>query len=81
MNQLENLIREFRSLESADILYQILQFFIWTIFILFLAWLVQKLISKTIAENMTRYRVKKAVRLFSYFLVLLLAIVSFTGKL
>ena len=81
MDKIDNLIREFRNFESADILLQVIQFIIWTIFILFFAWLLQKLLGRIVNENLTRYRVKKSIRIGSYFLILLLAIVSFTGKL
>ncbi|MBK8501669.1 MAG: mechanosensitive ion channel [Saprospiraceae bacterium] len=74
-------MNELRNLDSAGVLLPFVQFIIWTLFILFLTWLLQKLISRTITENMIRYRTKKAVRLFSYFLIIILAIVSFTGKL
>lgn len=81
MEEFNNLITEIRNLESAGVLLQLIQFIIWALFILILAWLLQKVISRTITENMIRYRTKKAVRLFSYFLIIVLAIVSFTGKL
>lgn len=81
MNQIEQLIQQFQSRESSALLLHFLQFFVWVVFVLLLVWAVRKGISKTIHDNSTRYRANKVVRFVGYFLVILLAIISFTGKM
>ncbi|MDX1683992.1 MAG: mechanosensitive ion channel [Saprospiraceae bacterium] len=80
MAELDQLIRAFKGLESSDVLIQLAQFLIWTFFILFITWLIRKGINRTIEDNMTRYRARKVTRLTGYALILVLAVVSFTGK-
>lgn len=80
MNEIDQLLKEFKSLESSDLLIQLAQFLIWTFFIIFLTWLVRHGINRTIEDNTMRYRAKKVARLTSYALVILLAIITFTGK-
>ena len=80
MNELEKLIREFKSLESSELLIQFAQFLLWTFFILFLTWLIRSGLNKTVEDNTMRYRAKKVARLSSYVLIILLAIITFTGK-
>ena len=80
MNEIDQLIREFKSWESSDLLIQLAQFLVWTLFIIFLTWLVRHGINRTIEDNTMRYRAKKVARLTSYALIILLAIITFTGK-
>lgn len=80
MKELDQLIEEFNSWGSSEILIQLVQFLIWTFFILFLTWLIRKGINQTVEDNTIRYRAKKFSRLASYALILLLAIITFTGK-
>ena len=80
MTELNRLIQEFKSWGASDLLIQFSQFLIWTIFILFLTWLIRNGINKTIEDNSMRYRAKKVTRLAGITLIILLAIISFTGK-
>ncbi|MCW5520563.1 mechanosensitive ion channel [Aureitalea sp. L0-47] len=80
MKEFERILLEFKSLESSDLLIQLAQFLLWTFFIIFVTWLVRKAITRTVADNTMRYRARKVVRLFSYTLVVLLAIITFTGN-
>jgi small-conductance mechanosensitive channel len=80
MLQLENWIKEFNQMESSGLLLQFALFVFLAILILVFSWLVRKTIIKTVSDNKMRYRIKKIVRIFSYALILLLAIISFIGK-
>jgi small-conductance mechanosensitive channel len=80
MKEFDRFIQQFKSLESSDLLLQIAQFLLWTFFIIFVTWLVRKAITRTVADNAMRYRARKVARLFSYTLVVMLAIITFTGK-
>lgn len=81
MNEVNRLIQEFKGWEASDLLLQFTQFTIWMMFILLVTWLVRKGINRTVEENTTRYRAKKVTRLAGYLLIILLAIITFTGKL
>lgn len=48
--------------------------------ILLLAWLARKAINRGVTDNAMRYRAKKITRFTSYALIILLAIITFTGK-
>lgn len=80
MEQFDKFIQDFNNLDSSELLTHLLQFLLWTIFILFVAWLIRKGINRNIEDNASRYRARKVTRLFSYVLIALVAIVSFTGK-
>lgn len=80
MKELDQFIRDFQSLESSDLLLQLAQFLVWTLFIIFITWLIRKGITRTVTDNTMRYRARKAVRLLSYTLIILLAVITFTGK-
>lgn len=80
MKEIENILKEFKSLETSELLVQAAQFILWTLFIIFIAWLVRKAINSTIEDNTIRYRAKKIARLVSYALIFLLALITFTGK-
>ncbi len=80
MTDLDSLIQNFKSWLSSELLLQVAQFLLLTATILFLAWLTRKGINRTISDNFIRYRLKKVVRLTSFLLIALLAIVTFTGK-
>lgn len=80
MKEIDKLLQDFKNWGSSDLLVLLAQFLLWIIFILFLTWLIRKAINKTIADNTMRYHAKKVVRLASYAFIVLLAIVTFTGK-
>ncbi|MEZ4961254.1 MAG: mechanosensitive ion channel [Saprospiraceae bacterium] len=60
---------------------QILYFIIWCAFILFLLWLANKAANRYIEDAASRYRTRKVVRFTGYVLIVLLAIVTFTGNI
>lgn len=80
MENLNEFIQSFKFEESNALLLIILQFALWTCLILFVSWILRKSINKKVTDNATRYRVKKIISLVSYALIILLTIVSFTGK-
>lgn len=80
MLEFENWLKEFRALEASGIVTQVGLFLVFAILILVFAWLINKTLGKTVSDNKLRYRVKKIVRVFAYILIVLLAIISFTGK-
>jgi len=80
MDELNNMIQNFKNWESSDLIIKFSQFIIWLLVILLISWLVRKSITKNISDNSTRYRVKKLVRIGSYVLVILLIIILFTGS-
>lgn len=80
MTEIDRLINELKSWESSDLLLQLAYFLVWTIFILLATWLIRKGINRTIEDNAVRYRAKKVARLTSYVFIILLAIITFTGK-
>ncbi len=57
-----------------------LYFITWCAFILLLVWLVHKAINRTIKDSTMRYHARKVARYSSYGLILLLAVITFTGK-
>lgn len=80
MKEFERFIQALQGLDSNELLVQLAQFTVWVLFILLMTWLVRKGINRALDDNTTRYRAKKVVRLVSYALILLLALVTFTGK-
>lgn len=80
MTEIDNLIKAFNDLEFSGLLIQMLLFLVWAILILFLTWIIRKGINKTISDNTMRYRAKKVIQLLGYAFIILLAIISFTGK-
>ncbi|MCA0131606.1 mechanosensitive ion channel family protein [Winogradskyella alexanderae] len=80
MIQLEEFVKGFEQLESKGLLLQFVQFLLWVFFIVLVTWLIRKGINRTIEDNTMRYRAKKATRFISYILIILLAIITFTGK-
>ena len=80
MNEIEKLIQEFKSLESSVLILQFAQFIIWAVIILFLGWLARRTIVKSIEDNAMRYRAKKIARFATYVLIILLAIITFSGN-
>lgn len=81
MNEWSTRIQEFNSWESSGLVLMIGQFVLWVVFILVVTWLLRKAINRTVEDNKTRYRAKKVTRFVSYLLIILLAIITFTGKL
>lgn len=80
MENLNEFIQSFKFEESNALLLVLLHFALWTCLILFVSWILRKSINKKVTDNATRYRVKKIISLVSYALIILLTIVSFTGK-
>lgn len=80
MENLNKFIQSFKFDESNALLLVLLHFALWTCLILFVSWILRKSINKKVTDNATRYRVKKIISLVSYALIILLTIVSFTGK-
>lgn len=80
MKELEQMIKEFNDLQSSGFFIQLAQFVLWTLFIILIGWLIRKAINRTIESNSARYRTKKTIRLVSYSLIGLLAVITFTGK-
>lgn len=81
MGEIDQLLKEFSGLELSGLLVQAFQFGIWALLILLLSWLARKGINSTIHDNAMRYRARKVVRLASFSLIVLLAVISFTGKI
>ena len=78
-----NLNEFFLQLQNAQggaILLQLLYFITWCSFILLLVWLTHKAINRTIKDSTMRYHARKVARYSSYGLILLLAVITFTGK-
>jgi small-conductance mechanosensitive channel len=80
MEQLNEFIQSFKVSEQNAFLLVVLQFVLWACLILFFSWIIKKSITKKITDNPTRYRIKKIISLVSYALILLLIVISFTGK-
>jgi len=81
MNELDKFIENFKSWESSNLIVELVQFFLWMTFILFISWLIRKSIEGRIKDNSARYRLKKIIRLASYILIILLLIITFTGEI
>jgi len=80
MNQPDEFLQAFNSWASKTLLLQLVQFLAWTLFILLVGWLIRKGINRSVEGNAVRYRAKKITRIVGYVLILLLALVTFTGK-
>lgn len=80
MENLNAFIESFNIEASNSFLFAFMHFVLWAGIILVISWLLRKHFNKKIKDNTTRYRVKKIIRLISYVLILLLTIISFTGK-
>lgn len=81
LDQLNNVLAEFKQMEASDLLLQLGGFIIWTIVILVISGLINRYVNKSVKSNSARYRTKKIVRLISYILIALLALFSFTGNM
>lgn len=80
MKELDQFIQEFRKMEISDLIMEITKFMIWALFILFITWFIRKAINRSVSNSMMRYRAKKVSRIFGYVLIILLAVITFTGK-
>ena len=80
MSSFDQLMSFFREPESSVFITQVLQFLVWALAILLITWLARKGINRTVTDNTIRYRAGKVVRFFGYVLIVLLGIISFTGK-
>jgi small-conductance mechanosensitive channel len=80
MDQISEIAKQLKGLDSGNLLAEIVQFAVWILFIILITWLLRKAINRAVKDNSMRYRAKKAVRLLAYVLVLLLAIITFTGN-
>lgn len=81
MLEFDQLLKEFRNLESSGLIMAFGQFLLWMCFLLLLSWLARKAANRAIRDNSTKYRVKKVIRFASYGGILILAVLSFTGKM
>lgn len=81
LDQLNNILAEFKKMEASDLLLQLGAFVFWVIVILVISGLITRYISKNVTDNSARYRTKKIIRLVSYVLISLLALFSFTGNM
>lgn len=81
MKEISNWLEQMRSLPYGDLLLQLAQFILWVVLILFFSWLVNRAINRSVKDNSVRYKSKKVSRFISYVLIVLLAIISFTGKI
>ena len=75
-----SIYQRFKDIDLNTLFDQLIQFGIWFVFILVLTWLIQKAVNRSITGMAARYRTKKAIRFISYILIVILAIVTFTGK-
>jgi len=80
MDQISEIAKQLKGLDNGNLLAEIIQFVVWILFIILITWLVRKAINRTVKDNSMRYRAKKAVKLLAYVLVILLAIITFTGN-
>lgn len=80
MDELNNIIRDFKSWESSDLIIKFSQFIFWLIIILLISWTIRNSINKKISDNTNRYRIKKLVRIGSYILIIFLILITFTGS-
>lgn len=78
---MEELLQQFNEWLASRAATTITQFVLWSAFILLIAWFLRTVVTRSISDNTNRYRAKKAIRLASYFLILLLAMATFTGRL
>lgn len=78
---MEELLQQFNEWLASRAATTITQFVLWSVFILLIAWFLRTVVTRTISDNTNRYRAKKAIRLAGYFLILLLAVATFTGRL
>lgn len=76
----ENLSEQLTSLLTNGFIKQFIQFLIWVILILALSWFLKKRITTHISDNSSRYHARKIVTVTSYVLIVILAIISFAGK-
>lgn len=81
LDQLNNILAEFKQMEASDLLLQLGAFVFWVIVILVISGLITRYINKNVESNSARYRTKKIIRLVSYVLISLLALFSFTGNM
>ena len=80
MEKLNEFIQSFKMEESGALLFVLLQFAFWIGLIILTSWLIRKRVNKKVIDNTTRYRAKKIISLISYALIILLTVISFTGK-
>lgn len=78
---MEELLQRFNEWLASRAATTITQFVLWSVFILLITWFLRTVVTRTISDNTNRYRAKKAIRLAGYFLILLLAVATFTGRL
>lgn len=81
LDQLNNVLSEFKQMEASDLLLQLGGFVFWVIVILIISSLLTRYINRSVKDNSARYRTKKIIRFISYVLIGLIAIFSFTGNM
>ena len=80
MDELNNIIQDFKSWESSELIIKFAQFILWLIIILLISWAIRNSINKKISDNTNRYRIKKLVRISSYIVIIFLILIMFTGS-
>lgn len=80
MDELNNIIQNFKSWESSELIIKFSQFVLWVLIILLISWAIRNSINKKVSDNANRYRIKKLVRIGSYILILFLILILFTGS-
>ncbi|MEX1383572.1 mechanosensitive ion channel family protein [Lutibacter sp.] len=80
MDELNNIIQDFKSWESSELILKFSQFILWLIIILLISWAIRNSINKKVSDNTNRYRIKKLIRIGSYILIIFLILITFTGS-
>jgi len=80
MEKLTDFINSFKIEESSEFVFMLLQFAFWIGIIILISWFIKKRVNKKITDNASRYRVKKIISFVSYAFILILIIITFTGK-
>lgn len=80
MEEFQQFLKQFEQIEPNGVITQAGILIVWIVIILLLTWLVVKGINRTVKDNTSRYRARKAVRLVSYLLIIILLLVTITGQ-
>lgn len=75
---MEDILKEF---SKNNLLPQATTFLIWVIVILFTSWILRNAVTRGISDNSSRYRMRKVVSLVALVMILLLALMTFSGSL
>ncbi len=80
MEEFQQFLEQFEQVDRSGLIVQTGILTLWIVIILFLSWLARKGITRSVKNNAMRYRARKVVRLVSYVLILILILVTFTGR-